>query len=103
MFGFTSTTEMKKALGLKKNNKLKELYDHYTTYRQFDKLRNDLVESGLVKVWTGYGKRTIIATAHSFDDIKKELADYIRKKQGISTKDIAKRQRDELTKMLKRI
>ncbi len=103
MFGFTSTTELKKALALKKNNKLKELYDHYTTYRQFEKLRNDLVESGLVKVWTGYGKRTIIATAHSFDDIKKELADYIRKKQGISTKDIAKRQRDELTKMLKRI
>ena len=101
MFGFTSPKELEKALGLKKNQKLKELYEHYTTYRQFEKLRNDLVESGLVKVWTGYGKRTIIATANSFDDIKKELADYIRKKQGISTKDIAKRQRDELTKMLK--
>ncbi len=101
MFGFSSPKELEKALALKKNQKLKELYYYYTSHRQFDKLRNDLLNSGLVKVWTGYGKRTIIATAHSWENIKFDIAEYIRKKQGFSTQDAAKRQRDELAKLLK--
>ena len=101
MFGFNSPKELEKALALKKNQKLKELYYYYTSHRQFDKLRNDLLNSGLVKVWTGYGKRTIIATAHSWENIKLDIAEYIRKKQGFSTQDTAKRQRDELAKLLK--
>jgi hypothetical protein len=101
MFGFTSTTELKKALGLKKNQKLKELYEHYTSRRHIDQLRNDLMRSGLIKVWMGYGKGTIIATAHTWDDIKLELVEQLRKKQGKSLQITNKRQRDELTQLLK--
>lgn len=101
MFGFTSPKELEKALALKKNAKLKDLYEYYTTYRRLDKLRNELVYSGLVTVWTGYGRRTIIATAYSWDDIKLDLANYIRRKQGNTLRYAARQQRNELTQMLK--
>lgn len=101
MFGFSSTKELEKALALKKNAKLKGLYEYYTTYRRFEKLRNELVYSRLVMVWTGYGRRTIIATAYDWDNIKIDVANYIRRKQGNTLRYAARQQRNELTQMLK--
>ena len=100
MFGFSAPKELEKALAMKKNKRLKDQVEHYTTHRQFDKLRRELTGE-LVKVWVGYGRRTIIATAYDWDDIKLDVANFMRKKRGLSTQDTAIRQRDELAQMLR--
>lgn len=101
MFGFASPKELDQFLSLKKNIKAKEKYDYYTSNRQFDKLRSELTRNGLVKVWMGYGKRTILSTSHDWDKIKGEVAENIRKNRGVSIKDKNRHQMDELTQMLK--
>ena len=101
MFGFASPKELEQFLSLKKNINAKEKYDYYTSHRQFDKLRSELTRKGLIKVWMGYGKRTILATYYDWDTIKGDVADNIRKNRCVSIKDKNRHQIDELTQMLK--
>jgi len=101
MFGFASPKELEKFLSFKKNIKVKEKYDYYTSHRQFDKLRSELTRKGLVKVWMGYGKRTILATSHDWDSIKEAVAENILKNKGMSIRDMNRHQTGELTQMLK--
>lgn len=63
MFGCTDETELQNMLAKPDNERLKELYDKYTTRKVFGKINKDLQEKGFVREWLPMGKAgTFVST-----------------------------------------
>lgn len=90
MFGCNTVKELE--LLTKSDSKIMTSYMKYSSRRIYEKLRDSLLSSGRVKVFLGYGKRTIVSTHHDFESIKTDLASRYKRQDRQSMK----LQRDEL-------
>ena len=94
MFGCNTTKDLDSLI--KHNKDIADAYKKFSSRRIYEKLRDGLLTIGLVKVFLGYGKRTIVSTRYDFESIKTELASRYRKKHRQSMR----LQRDELKALI---
>lgn len=97
MFGCKNKKELD---GLLSNKKAKEVYDKYSTRKRFERLRDDLLVSDMVRCIIGFGRRTYISMLCSFDEIKADIAASIAKKKREKIKAKNRNHRKELASLI---
>ena len=97
MFGYLTPKREGKSL---ENKQTKDLWKKWTTRRRFESLVRWLQDANLLKCYLGTTyRRTIVSVYNDWDTIKQEVADYFNRHKTTSNQ--AKKQREELNKMLK--
>lgn len=100
MFGCKDKKELDRLLS---NKKAKEAYDKYSTRKRFERLRDDLLVSCMVRCFTGFRRRTYVSILCNFDEIKADIAVSIAKKRREKIKAENRNHRKELSLLIEQL
>ena len=93
MMGCKSSRDLETTIG--GNEKLKEIFDIYTTRKKFDGLRDELLGYGFLKCWYPRAGSVYVSIQYEFKDVVDEIAILIFKKSK------RKKERAENDRLLK--